>query len=203
MSKKAIIISIIAVVVVAGGAVAALWWFNNQAKAPIVSNDPNQTETVVPDFSEDYGACDLFTKDIIKSSLGSVADNLADGVNSGRIFGQDGAKAQNCTYAFDSSDMANSNFNVEIYIYKTQADVDGVVQAHKDDKTFSPVSALGENAVSYESDLTDLGRHQFSVLFYKGLNQYTLTITQPSGSSNFTADTAIRSLTTLAGEIKL
>lgn len=203
MSKKAIIISIIAVVVVAGVAVAALWWFNNQTKAPIVSNDPNQTETIVPDLSKDYGACDLLTKDTIKSAIGGSADNLGDGFNSGRIYAQNGAESQYCRYPFDESNEANSNFTVEIYIFKDQADLDYILASYKDDKTVKPVTGLGENAVSHESDLTDLGRHQFSVVFYKGLNQYTLTITQPISSSNFTADTAIRSLTTLAGEIKL
>lgn len=199
MSKKIIITSIIAVIVVAGGVVGGLWFLNKPVESPVGKNDPS---VIVPDLSEDYGACKMLTNDQIKTALGTPADNLGDGVNSGRVFSQGNTKTQNCLYSL-ATEASKNNFKSEVAIYTDQAFFDTTKKALAEDKTMTPASVGSHQGFFYSNIDTESKIKQFTLMFLEGLNMYSLSITQPSDTTAFDDASAKSVLTILANEAKL
>ena len=199
MSKKIIILSIIAFIVVVGAVVGTLWFINNNPWATNTKVDPT---AVVPDLTEDYGACNMLTKDQIVSALGSSANNLGDAYNSGRIFSQGDTRSQFCRFSLGDN-AETSNFKSMVTIYSQQHFIDDAAKAFNDDTTVTKVAVNGNDGFFYIKKDELQKTERFELTFYKGMNQYTFTLTQPLDSTMFNESSAKTALTTLAGEAKL
>lgn len=200
MSKKAIIISIAAAVIIASGVAAGLWFFRDVVNAP-----SQNTANFEPDRSADYGACQLLTKDQIKRALGNVANDLRNGFDSGRVFYSEGLESQYCSYDF-AADAAAGNFKAEVIMKNTEAGIDEATQLLQRDELVTEVSV--DNAPAFYRQFTDQLQldspkiTHFTVTFFDGTTQYTLSVNLPEGSTAMTDDLAQEALASLATDLK-
>lgn len=200
MSKKIIIIiSIAAVIIIASGIFLTLWFTQRETtQAPA----PDAT-VVVPDYSEDYGACTLVTKDQITSALGSVADTLKDAYDSGKLFYSENVKAQYCSYDFTDK-AEDGNFRAEVSVYITEANADATEDLLKTDTTLTMIPLdSGDGFYRSYTDQKDPEAapvKHFTLTFFADASQYTLSINQLESSVTFNDMSATKALITLANE---
>jgi len=200
MSKKIIIIiSIVAVIIITSGIFLALWLSQREAtQAPV----PDAT-VVVPDHSEDYGACTLVTKDQITRALGSIADTLKDPYNSGKLFYSENVKAQYCSYDFTDK-AEDGSFRAEVSVYSTEADAEATTNLLETDATLAIVPLdSGDGFYRSYTDQKDPDASpvkHFTLTFLTGASQYTLSINQLESGVTFDDTSATKALITLANE---
>lgn len=198
MSKKIIILSIIAFIVVVAGVVGALWLINNNTSdKPTEKVDPT---VVVPDLTEDFGACNLLTNEQVASTLDVPVADLGEAYNSGRIFSQGGTKSQFCRYSL-GSDAETNNFKSEVTVYPDQDSAGSSADAMAEDDTMSSVKLDTADGFFYKMSDELSNVDKFNLTYFNDLNQYTLSITQPSDSTSFDSTSAKAALVSLANTV--
>lgn len=195
MTRKKIIISIIIVIVITVGTVAALYFFKLLA--------PSNTDevTAVPDLAEDYGACDLLTTESIKDALGTPANSLKDGFDTGRIRASSDSQAQSCVYGLTdqvtaiTETMLLDSFYTTVYLYGNEANKTDADSFYDDAEM---VDGIGEQAgfsikTDDEATYTD-----YELRVNSDLRYFSFSIRTSPDSTLFTESSAQEALTSLA-----
>jgi hypothetical protein len=207
MTKKVIIISILAVVVVAAavvGGLVLLKSFKSSTDATVAVTPPS----LVADTSKDFGACSIVDKSSIKSVLSTPAADLQGPDNVGRGLVGNGDESQTCVYAFipggtiDNGFTINNSFNIEVYVFGSDAIKQSALQLISDDLTEVP--SLGERATyAVYIDAADVpdAKIQYSLIVYSGLKRYTFTINEPRDAPLYSSETASAALKTIARSV--
>ncbi len=196
-----VIISVIGAMLVAAATVFILWLTQPKAVEP-----PKDTSsTIVPDLSKDYGACQLLTKDTIKTALGSKAADLQDGSNSGRLHYSAGVEGQYCSYDF-TNNPANGTFKAEVSVYQGSADAQAIMALLADDTTKESLSLTNGDGF-YSSNVDKVSQdspevQHFVLTFFSQEKQYTLSINQPRETVTFDDTSAKAALVTLANSVR-
>ena len=198
MSKKAIIIGIVTVLVVAVGTTAVLYFIKNNTSSDTSSTAVPET---VPDVSANYGACNLVTKDAIRSNLGIESNALFDGFDTGKGNIGGGDTSQDCVFGFNkkvtqiSADMFMDSFYTTIHVYADQA------QKTAGDSVYEEadiIPGIGDKAAFFEKSSELLDYTNFEVRVNKDLRYFSFSIRQSKDSTLFTAATAKSKLAELA-----
>lgn len=201
MSKKWIIISLIIVFVAAVVVVGILFAINSTKNTEPTNNRPIATpgETVPIANTPDLKTCEILPVSSIQEALGESSATLTDGERGG-VIAHNGEVADSCNYAFTTADGTNSKLSFEVYPY-TSNDVVGngnvFDQSWLNITNFEfPDYTLPHNA--YYKQINQAGQSQFTLQVVTSTRHYKFAIIQPQDSKQYSRDTAINILISLA-----
>lgn len=124
----------------------------------------------------DLGVGKAVQKQTVQDALGSRAKSVKDVDNSG-VINFNGNKGQTATYGFTTSGGVNSQIDIDVLQYKSQA-------AYDSDRVFDGTGAAGKInglEVRYLPAMSIGPDREYALLVTKDLKSYKFSMSQPNG----------------------
>lgn len=203
-----------AIIVGIAGLTASILFLTTTSNDAMPEPETPSPQSLVLDYSKDYGACELLDSSTIKTALGDVASTLQPFENAGitkdTYFGEQVkdvvSDSQTCIYAFapgnkTETTLSGTNaFFVKKTRYTNPQGPKNLIEQSKANPTAKVIDSLGDSAF-YTANTAAEGpgaTANFELLVFKNNESISYSIIQPAEKMTFTAESAKTALLTLA-----